>query len=237
MNEQERRKKYAKESEREEDIVQFGGNAGPLTLKSLREGIAVFGACGAGKAAPMTARLPDQAIDDGCGGEKLLDKAPDAYWGHIPVYIKYQKFMPEHWEWHYQQVQEALTRQPNVAMIPPEGFYIDAVRAVSSTKDGRIGLTVGLSLNESIEGIIYPKSPVQMFVCSVHPPHLEGDDIYGHKFRQYQALGTTENPFPALFDELERKLPDAWTEYLKWRRRQPRKPVPDWLVQLRKNRR
>jgi hypothetical protein len=153
---------------------------------------------------------------------------PDGWWGHVPVISKPYTNLGEYWEWHKQQLDDALMaallKYPaGLAVIPESGFYIMAARKIAKYRDGREdNLQTIVAMWEDDEDIAYPQV-------------LTGNIVVrgGIEEQDLNALGKRHNPFTDLFEKLAANVPKEWPEYLRWRRRQPRKPVPEWLLNLR----
>jgi hypothetical protein len=139
---------------------------------------------------------------------------------------RYSK-LGEYVEWHECQFNDALRIADEkfaerLTLIPGPGFYVMAYRAVQKVRQGDDYLRSGIAIMKDIDDVTYPKVVTSMGVALVGKREPLG------------ALGTDSNPFHEHFERTVDELPERWESYLKWRRRQPRKPVPEWLVQLRR---
>lgn len=70
-------------------------------------------------------------------------REPDAWWDHVPVISRsYCKNLGEYWDWHKQQLDEALKEVSHrcgeaMGTIPPTGFYLMAARNKQKYKNGQ----------------------------------------------------------------------------------------------------
>lgn len=153
---------------------------------------------------------------------------PDGWWGHVPVISKSYTNLGEYWQWHKQQLDAAITiasrKHPaGLAVIPESGFYIMASRKIAKYRDGREdNIQTIVAMWEDDDDIAYR----QVFTGNIV---ARG----GIEEQELNALGKRHNPFTDLFEKLAANVLEEWPEYLKWRRRQPRRPVPEWLLNLR----
>ena len=152
---------------------------------------------------------------------------PDGFWGHVPIFNKYfSSLKPEYRVWHNSQFSVALEAaqkfQEDLKVIPATGFHVTAYRGIWKTLGADDQLVSGIYMAEDELDWTYPKNPsVTNLTFAVHRGSLS-------------ALGTSPNPFHGLFERIVTDdLPRRWHSYLEWRRRQPRKPVPEWLRSLR----
>jgi len=110
-----------------------------------------------------------------------------------------------------------------LGVIPESGFYIMAARKIARYRDGRDNnLRSIVAMWEDDEDIAYLRVLSSSIV-------VRG----GVEEQKLKALGTCHNPFMGLFENLAANVSKEFPEYLRWRRRQPRKPVPEWLLNLR----
>jgi hypothetical protein len=158
---------------------------------------------------------------------------PDAWWDHVPVVSQsYSKNLGEDWDWHKRQLDEALTeisgkRANALVMIPETGFYIMAARKIQKYLNGQPDelLTV-VTLWEDDHCVVYPKHAASFIVVRGGVTH-----------QALSGLGSNENPFMQMFEQLALNAPKEWPEFLKARRRLHWNPVPEWLVNLRREER
>ena len=154
---------------------------------------------------------------------------PDAWWGHVPVISQsYSRNLGEYWNWHKVQLDEALAKVTDrypaaLHMIPASGFYIMAGRSIQKHKNGEPDdLLLAVTIWEDDDGLTYPKNAGASIVVRGGVAHQE-----------LASLGSPENPFIQLFDNLVQNAPREWPEFLRSRRRLRCKPVPEWLLKLR----
>ena len=175
----------------------------------------------------------------GCGpiyNEEMDDRSerkPDIIlWGKIPVISNTLPGYEEYQQWHTAQVQQAIDAvsrsHPNAtAILPDDGFFIDALRGGQVLKGQPKSsgeLSSVLMLMEDSDYIVSPKPHLQMKISGV---------LHRGSFADW---GTEHNPFFDMFVQIAEGLPESWANWLKWRRRQRTKPVPGWLLEIRRGR-
>jgi hypothetical protein len=148
-------------------------------------------------------------------------REPDAWWGHLPVFWKRHVFLDEYEDeylgWHERQVTEAvgwISKNGAVpGIIPESGFRVEVWRLIS-------GKEVGCLIFICEDGVKEREVSEKPIVAGAS------------KHETLESLGSAGNPFLALFDEIARKLPEAWEEYSERRRRHRPKRVPQWLREI-----
>jgi hypothetical protein len=159
-------------------------------------------------------------------------KADILLWGKIPVISNTLPGYEEYQQWHTAQVQQAIDAvngsHPNAtAILPDDGFSITALRGGLRPRDQSKSsgeLSSVLMVLENSDYIVSPTPHLQMKIAGV---------IHRGNFADW---GTEHNPFIELFLQIAEGLPEGWANWLKWRRRQRTKPVPEWLLEIRRAR-
>jgi hypothetical protein len=159
-------------------------------------------------------------------------KAAILLWGKIPVNSQTVPGYEEYQQWHTAQVQLAIdavnrSHPEATAILPDTGFNIDALRGGQRPRDqpkSNGELSSVLLVMENDDYVVSPKPHLQMKIAGV----LHRGD--------FTDWGSEHNPFIELFVQIAESLPEDWTNWLKWRRRQRTKPVPEWLLEMRRTR-
>jgi hypothetical protein len=193
-----------------------------------------------------------------------MSDEPDAYWGHLPVYIAsldkeftldvvigsvqptspfdpIQIILAPEWDhlpqWHLEQAQHAVTDAIQL--------YPDAMEAIPQ------GFYLSLTRRRYVEfterdGASTARTHVSGTVTlyeSIHALQTKqrisrAEYRVGDEWHSgpLKLLASNFNPYPELLRRLADRLSTHWERWLTQRRRKRWKPVPEWLVQLRASR-